>query len=921
MDGLDLDLIVPLGTRRRSEPKRFSHEEEVKSRVARNPKTPLALPARSPSPFQSQGHSASRNKAEPKSVKHTKTSSKKSKQTVLNGRIDKPNGFPDGKGPRRANKDCQPGPEFDAGRRGKLFEPKAAFPKTSKKRDRQKIKGISVQFPRSNGRKSLNDMEGMGEADLIPIVFSSESDSEDESMDMVISDSTSNGARPAIHTEQQLLDLQVEPPHGSGGEFIEDDDISGPNGTLSQLLGMVYPNRPLYLNSGFFYREGMVNQQEPEPATPVQLSELSAAETEESTSPLPIPSETQSFCAEQPLLNIFLDEAEQTEPTPEKHTEASENKCLNPTSPASDEMSRTSLGSIELPCSDSKCSNELHLAEQEPSAGFSANKQDSELSAAERRAEMARQRQAYKNLWRQKTPLPGGKGTKVSASPLSCQIPVRLPFPMEPGAHAGVMKEIGIVKQEDFRLPYELFFERAKEEYIRNLRLTGERRTATEALGEFVLIKKNIYLHRKEHSWRDDTDQLVCNCEVPQDPAHWGCGEGCVNRAVFQECVSQLCPNGKRCGNQRLQKRQFAKVRLINTFKKGWGIEAAHFITKGSLIGEYTGEVMTEEMCKERMELTKDEKHKYFMTLGNSEAIDASRKGSILRFCNHSCEPNCETQKWTIGGERRIGLFALTDIEKGTEITFDYQFERCGAEEVQCLCNTPSCKGVLGGGKKESDKENDPNRPFEEYANLCSRACDPFTNITELPFFGEKAAEQAEGLVIRLCMQAGRIYRKELQVIKRTRFILLRNVSSGYKTGFVRLQPNHVPTLRNIDAPEYRRKLVRRLYRAEDFIQQTKEAGEDSSQLEVQKKVLELQLHSFRQRNPLKATEVEEEIPRPPTFRRRRLVPHIPEQLPEVDPDEDVAAYAACNKKYQVQTPCLSLELSEPWHPALHDRA
>lgn len=32
---------------------------------------------------------------------------------------------------------------------------------------------------------------------------------------------------------------------------------------------------------------------------------------------------------------------------------------------------------------------------------------------------------------------------------------------------------------------------------------------------------------------------------------------------------------------------------------------------------------------------------------------------------NHSCSPNCETQKWTVNGDVRIGLFTLCDIEAG----------------------------------------------------------------------------------------------------------------------------------------------------------------------------------------------------------------------------------------------------------------
>jgi hypothetical protein len=32
---------------------------------------------------------------------------------------------------------------------------------------------------------------------------------------------------------------------------------------------------------------------------------------------------------------------------------------------------------------------------------------------------------------------------------------------------------------------------------------------------------------------------------------------------------------------------------------------------------------------------------------------------------NHSCQPNCETQKWTVNGDVRVGLFALHDIPGG----------------------------------------------------------------------------------------------------------------------------------------------------------------------------------------------------------------------------------------------------------------
>jgi histone-lysine N-methyltransferase ASH1L len=54
--------------------------------------------------------------------------------------------------------------------------------------------------------------------------------------------------------------------------------------------------------------------------------------------------------------------------------------------------------------------------------------------------------------------------------------------------------------------------------------------------------------------------------------------------------------------------------------------------------------------------------------------IDATR-GSICRFVNHSCEPNCSFQMWFVEGERRMALFAGEEgIETGEELTYDYNF-------------------------------------------------------------------------------------------------------------------------------------------------------------------------------------------------------------------------------------------------------
>ena len=46
----------------------------------------------------------------------------------------------------------------------------------------------------------------------------------------------------------------------------------------------------------------------------------------------------------------------------------------------------------------------------------------------------------------------------------------------------------------------------------------------------------------------------------------------------------------------------------------------------------------------------------------------------FFRFVNHSCDPNCEMQKWNVNGLQRMAVFAKRDILPSEEITYDYNF-------------------------------------------------------------------------------------------------------------------------------------------------------------------------------------------------------------------------------------------------------
>lgn len=82
--------------------------------------------------------------------------------------------------------------------------------------------------------------------------------------------------------------------------------------------------------------------------------------------------------------------------------------------------------------------------------------------------------------------------------------------------------------------------------------------------------------------------------------------------------------------------------------------------------------------------------------------LDATR-GSIARFVNHSCEPNCAMIKWTVAEKPRVALFAGDrGIMTGEELTYDYNFNPYSTKNVErCRCGASSCRGFLGPKPKE----------------------------------------------------------------------------------------------------------------------------------------------------------------------------------------------------------------------------
>ncbi|XP_061707608.1 probable histone-lysine N-methyltransferase CG1716 isoform X2 [Cydia pomonella] len=229
-----------------------------------------------------------------------------------------------------------------------------------------------------------------------------------------------------------------------------------------------------------------------------------------------------------------------------------------------------------------------------------------------------------------------------------------------------------------------------------------------ERMKQFQHLNENEYLCERMIS--KDTKKMICDCFMTKEEierGELGCGEDCLNRLLMIECNSR-CPVGDRCTNRRFEKRENGALKVFYADKKGCGVEAADDIPAGEFLMEYVGEVLDYDQFYKRAQTYSDENnlHHYFMSLKGDTVIDATMKGNISRFINHSCDPNAETQKWTVNGELRIGFFSKRDIANGEEITFDYQFKRFGKEAQRCYCGADACRGWIGA-EPDSDDEDE----------------------------------------------------------------------------------------------------------------------------------------------------------------------------------------------------------------------
>ncbi|KAK5945290.1 hypothetical protein PMZ80_002494 [Knufia obscura] len=183
------------------------------------------------------------------------------------------------------------------------------------------------------------------------------------------------------------------------------------------------------------------------------------------------------------------------------------------------------------------------------------------------------------------------------------------------------------------------------------------------------------------------------------------------------EC-GEYCSCPQNCPNRVVQKGRQIPLQVFETQHCGFGVRSSQNIVRGQFVDVYLGEVLTNSEVDKREAAAEEDTPSYVMSLDvfiqdeqSMFYVDGEVFGSVTRFVNHSCEPNCKTLPVVLSNGTKhlyhVAFFAIKDIPAGTELTIDYDPGLAQAEEildasvVQCRCGSANCRKRLWRPSKE----------------------------------------------------------------------------------------------------------------------------------------------------------------------------------------------------------------------------
>jgi hypothetical protein len=163
-----------------------------------------------------------------------------------------------------------------------------------------------------------------------------------------------------------------------------------------------------------------------------------------------------------------------------------------------------------------------------------------------------------------------------------------------------------------------------------------------------------------------------------------GCGAIELLDPVTRHQYNSSQVPSEMCQNVYIQREIPKKTILGYSNLCGMGLFMGEPVAKDQFIGEYKGEVLTQEEAERRGKIYDKRGTSFLFDLNTAQAIDATRLGNKLRFINHSKnEPNCVARIIMANCVHRIGFFATENLRAGEELYFDYGYSNKAVKFVQ----------------------------------------------------------------------------------------------------------------------------------------------------------------------------------------------------------------------------------------------
>ncbi|KAL9651213.1 hypothetical protein ABK040_008284 [Willaertia magna] len=233
--------------------------------------------------------------------------------------------------------------------------------------------------------------------------------------------------------------------------------------------------------------------------------------------------------------------------------------------------------------------------------------------------------------------------------------------------------------------------EREIEEKIRNS--TGSARTeglTLEQIRKMKEIKKPVTDEIVNALMQDAIKKMKLE---PKKNANEGRKHRAECRSANKLLMSSYEDNQIKINQLQTRKKnlKFAKSPIHD-----WGLFALETIEKDEMVIEYVGEVVRQHVAdiREKRYEKMGIGSSYLFRLDDDFIIDATKRGNLARFINHSCDPNCCAKIIEVDKKKKVVIYALRRINVGEEITYDYKFP-LEEEKIPCHCGSDKCKKWL----------------------------------------------------------------------------------------------------------------------------------------------------------------------------------------------------------------------------------